>query len=150
LENLLLADFRVFCKNVVDYFLGGHFAPTRLRYFGAFNFLHFSLGVVMFIKNAGSFELEALEERHVGLAVFDALGIALVAVGIIIIITAVILASTRSAGKGKVKAAGVIMIGPIPIIFGTDKKSVKSVLALSLALAITVLVAMILFYLWLR
>ena len=31
------------------------------------------------------------------------------------------------AKKGKVQGAGVIMIGPIPIIFGTDKKSVKTV-----------------------
>jgi uncharacterized protein (TIGR00304 family) len=83
----------------------------------------------------------------VDLAVFYAFGTALVAVGIIIIVTAVILSSTRSAGKGKVKAAGVIMIGPIPIIFGTDKKSVKSVLALALALTITVVVAMVIFYL---
>ena len=52
------------------------------------------------------------------LAVFYALGITLVAVGIIIIIVTIILGSTRSAGKGKVKGAGVIMIGPIPIIFG--------------------------------
>ena len=84
------------------------------------------------------------------LAVFYALGIALVAVGIIIIAVAIILASMRGAGKGKVKAAGVIMIGPIPIIFGTDKKSVKSVLALALALTITVMVAMIIFYFLLR
>jgi uncharacterized membrane protein len=40
------------------------------------------------------------------------------------------------------------MIGPIPIIFGTDKKSVKTVLALALALVIAVIVAMLLHY-WL-
>jgi uncharacterized protein (TIGR00304 family) len=84
----------------------------------------------------------------VDLAVFYALGVALVAVGIIIIVVSIILASMRGAGKGKVKAAGVIMIGPIPIIFGTDKKSVKSVLALALALTITVVVAMVVYY-WL-
>jgi uncharacterized protein (TIGR00304 family) len=54
----------------------------------------------------------------------------------------------RGVGKGKVKGAGVIMIGPIPIIFGTDKKSVKSVLALSLALTIALIVALIVYY-WL-
>jgi uncharacterized protein (TIGR00304 family) len=42
----------------------------------------------------------------------------------------------------KAKAAGVIMIGPIPIIFGTDKKSVKTVILLALALTI----ALIIFY----
>ena len=35
------------------------------------------------------------------------------------------------------------MIGPIPIIFGTDKKSVKTVLALALALTIVVLIVMV-------
>jgi uncharacterized protein (TIGR00304 family) len=54
----------------------------------------------------------------------------------------------RGVGKGKVKGAGVIMIGPVPIIFGTDKKSVKSVLALSLALTIALIVALIVYY-WL-
>ena len=84
------------------------------------------------------------------LAVFYALGIALVAVGIIISVIAIILASMRGVEKGKVKAAGVIMIGPIPIIFGTDKKSVKSVLALALALTITFVIAMIIYYWLLR
>ena len=82
------------------------------------------------------------------LAVFYALGIVLVAVGIIIITAAIILVSIRGAGKGKVKAAGVIMIGPVPIIFGTDKKSVKSVLALALALTIALVVATVIYY-WL-
>ena len=52
--------------------------------------------------------------------------------------------------EGKVKGAGVIMIGPIPIIFGTDKKSVKAVLALALALTITLVIAMVIYYWLLR
>jgi uncharacterized protein (TIGR00304 family) len=86
----------------------------------------------------------------VDLAVFYAAGIALVVMGIIIIVIAIILASMRGSGQGKMKAAGVIMIGPIPIIFGTDKKSVKSVLALALALTITLVIAMIIYYWLLR
>jgi uncharacterized protein (TIGR00304 family) len=86
----------------------------------------------------------------VDLAVFYALGIALVAVGIIIIVIAIILVSMGGAGKGNVKGAGVIMIGPIPIIFGTDKKSVKSVLALALALTIALVIAMVIYYWMLR
>ena len=81
-------------------------------------------------------------------AVFYALGVALIAVGIIIIVVAIILASMRETGKGRVKNAGIIMIGPVPIIFGTDKKSVKTVLALALALTLAVIIAMIIFY-WL-
>jgi len=74
----------------------------------------------------------------------------LVALGIIIVIIAIIIASTGAAGKGKVKGAGVIMIGPIPIIFGTDKKLVKSVLTLALALTITLVIATVIYYWLLR
>ena len=83
-------------------------------------------------------------------AVFYALGVALIAVGIIIIVVAIILASMRGAGKGRVKSAGIIVIGPVPIIFGTDKKSVKTVLVLALALTIAVIIAMVIFYWLLR
>jgi uncharacterized protein (TIGR00304 family) len=107
----------------------------------------------MFIKNAVS-SLVWRARGKMDASVFYALGIALVAVGIIIIVTAIILASMRDAGKekvkGKVKGAGVIMIGPIPIIFGTDKKSVKAVLALALALTITLVIAMAIYYWLLR
>jgi uncharacterized protein (TIGR00304 family) len=76
----------------------------------------------------------------------------LVVVGVAIIVIAIILASTRGGikGKGKVRGAGVIMIGPIPIVFGTDKKSVKAVLALALGLTIVMLILMLLYYWWLR
>ena len=79
-----------------------------------------------------------------------AVGLALVVAGIVIIALALILASIRGAGKGKadVKSAGVIMIGPIPIIFGTDKKSIKVVLVLALALTIALIIASIVYY-WL-
>jgi uncharacterized protein (TIGR00304 family) len=74
------------------------------------------------------------------IAVFYTIGFALVVVGIIVIVAAIILASTGSGKKNKVKGAGVIMIGPIPIIFGTDKKSVKTVLGLALMLTLVVLI----------
>lgn len=83
------------------------------------------------------------------LAVLYVVGVALIFAGIIVVI-AVIAASARSERKGKVKAAGVIMIGPIPIVFGTDKKSVKTVLALALALTVAAIVAMVVFYWLLR
>jgi uncharacterized protein (TIGR00304 family) len=49
-----------------------------------------------------------------------------------------------------VRGAGVIMVGPVPIIFGTDKKSVKTVLALALVLAIVFLIIIVLEYWLLR
>ena len=82
--------------------------------------------------------------------VFYEIGIALVVVGVIVIVAAIILVSIGGAKKGKVRVAGVIMIGPIPIIFGTDKKSVKSVLALALSLTIVVLIITIVYYWLLR
>jgi uncharacterized protein (TIGR00304 family) len=100
-----------------------------------------------FIKNAGSSLFEA---KRVDLTVFYALGIALIVVGIIVIVAAIILASVGGAKQGKVRGAGVIMIGPIPIIFGTDKKSVKTVLALALALTIVALIIIIINYWLLR
>jgi uncharacterized protein (TIGR00304 family) len=72
-----------------------------------------------------------------------AAGIALVFVGIVIIIVAVLLLSIRSAGKGKVRGGGAVIIGPIPIIFGTDRKSLKTVVLLSLALTILLIVVMV-------
>jgi uncharacterized protein (TIGR00304 family) len=74
----------------------------------------------------------------------------LIIVGVVVIVAAIILASMSSAKKGKVQGAGVIMIGPIPIIFGTDKKSVKTVLALALALTIVVLIIIVVNYWLLR
>jgi uncharacterized protein (TIGR00304 family) len=79
---------------------------------------------------------------------FYSLGVALVVVGIIIIVAVIVLTSIGGAKKGKVQGAGVIMIGPIPIIFGTDKKSVKTVVALALALTIVVLIITVVYY-WL-
>jgi len=73
-------------------------------------------------------------------------GLTLVLVGFAIAFVAVVLLALRGArgGKGKVKGGGVVIIGPIPIIFGTDKQSVKIILVLSiilvaLLLALTVL-----------
>jgi uncharacterized protein (TIGR00304 family) len=81
-------------------------------------------------------------------------GIALIFVGILIIIIAIILLGTRSTAKGenksKVSAGGVVMIGPIPIIFGTDKKALKTVVWLAFALTILLIIAMIVYYLILR
>ena len=83
-------------------------------------------------------------------AIFYAFGFTLIAIGIIIIAVAIILVSMRGHGKGKVKAVGVIMIGPVPIIFGTDLKSIKTVLILASALTIAAIVALVLYYWLLR
>lgn len=68
-----------------------------------------------------------------------ALATILIVVGIIVVILAVLLSAGKSE-NAKVKSAGVIMIGPIPIIFGSDKKSIKTVIALALALTIALII----------
>lgn len=44
---------------------------------------------------------------------------------------------------GKVRGGGLIMIGPIPIIFGTDREVVKTLLILSIILIAVALVFML-------
>jgi uncharacterized protein (TIGR00304 family) len=83
-------------------------------------------------------------------ATLYALGITLIFVGVLIIVIAVVLLSVSGAKKGKVKGGGAIIIGPIPIVFGTDKKSLKTVLLLSLALTVMLVVVMVVYYLLLR
>jgi len=79
-----------------------------------------------------------------------ALGMALIFVGVLIIVLAVLLLSVLSTKKGKIKGGGAIIVGPIPIIFGTDKKSLKTVLLLSLALTVLLVIAMVVYYLLLK
>jgi len=81
------------------------------------------------------------------LTAFYTVGIVLVIVGIIIIVVAILLASVFNSKKVKVRGAGVVMIGPIPIIFGTDKKSVREAVALTLALMIVGLIIYLVFWL---
>ena len=83
-------------------------------------------------------------------AFFYSLGFVLIASGIIVIVTAIILVSKSNTKKGRIRGAGIIMVGPIPIIFGTDKKSVKTVLTLALTLTIIALIIIVLNYWLLR
>ncbi len=93
---------------------------------------------------------DAGRKKVIDSAALYALGIALIFVGVLIIVVAVILLSVSGAKKGKVKGGGAIIIGPVPIIFGTDKQSLKTVLLLSLALTVMLVVAMVVYHLLLR
>lgn len=75
------------------------------------------------------------------------LGTLLIVFGILIILIVAVRRSIQKPGKASVKAGGVIIVGPIPIVFGTDKKMVKTILALSIALTALVLVTLIVSYL---
>ena len=86
----------------------------------------------------------------VNLPLLDIIGVGLIFAGVLTIIVAVILLAVLSLKRGKIRGGGVIMIGPVPIIFGTDRDSLKTVLLLSLGLTVLLVIAMILYYLLLR
>lgn len=76
------------------------------------------------------------------------LGVILVFAGILITLIAVILLFISSIReKGKVNGGGAIIIGPFPIIFGTDKESVRTVLLLSITLGILLVIVIVISYL---
>lgn len=67
----------------------------------------------------------------------------LVSLGFILLIAGVFLIIAGMLGQAKasdasVKGGGIIMIGPLPIIFGTDVQSVKIVIALAILLILLV------------
>ena len=70
------------------------------------------------------------------------LGVILVFVGFLIALVAVILMFfTTTRKKGKIKGGGAVIIGPFPIVFGTDKESIKILLLLSITLIVLILIA---------
>ena len=73
------------------------------------------------------------------------LGLTLIVLGFIISFLAVLLMFIRAGPfKGKTRGGGLIMIGPIPIIFGTDKESVKILILLAAALMILAIIVIFL------
>jgi uncharacterized protein (TIGR00304 family) len=83
-------------------------------------------------------------------AVLYALGIALIFAGVLVIAVAFVLFFILGVEKCRVKGGGVVMIGPFPIVFGTDEKLIKTVLLLSLVLAVMLVMAIVTYYLLLR
>lgn len=82
------------------------------------------------------------------LADFNALawiGFLLIIIGFITILLATFLLifhSTKT--KGEAKGAGIILIGPFPIIFGTDKQSVKVLLVLTIIIIVLMIAFLLL------
>ncbi len=75
-------------------------------------------------------------------------GVALILIGFAVVFLAVmwLVLSGSKGGKSRVRGGGAVIIGPIPIIFGTDKDSVKIILILSIALVALLLVFMLFSY----
>ena len=75
------------------------------------------------------------------------MGVLLILVGFTLAFVVLILLILKFLkGEGKVKGGGTIIIGPLPIVFGTDKESIKVLLMLSIVLVILVLIVMIFSY----
>jgi uncharacterized protein (TIGR00304 family) len=75
------------------------------------------------------------------------LGAILVFAGFLIVFVAVLLMFfTATRGKGKFEGGGAVIIGPFPIVFGTDRESLKILLLLSMTLVILVLVVTVVFH----
>ena len=72
-------------------------------------------------------------------------GVALILIGFAAVFIAVIwlALSGSKGGKSSVRGGGAVIIGPIPIIFGTDKESVKMILILSIVLVSLLLIFML-------
>jgi uncharacterized protein (TIGR00304 family) len=77
----------------------------------------------------------------------QSVGLALTFAGTLIVVVATLLFFLSKGREGKVRGGGAIIIGPVPIVFGTDKKSIKAILLLSIILtALLVTVTIILHF----
>jgi len=78
------------------------------------------------------------------------IGFGLTLVGLLVAFVAIILMITSGRkGERQVRGGGVLFIGPIPIIFGTDNQSVKVIMLLVIASIGMIAILMILPY-WLK
>ena len=81
---------------------------------------------------------------------FMYIGLALIFAGIAVIIATFILFMLRGIGKAeKVRGGGVIFVGPFPIIFGTDKESLKILVLLAIVL-VAIMIGLIIGFQMLR
>ena len=77
-------------------------------------------------------------------------GFGLTVIGLLVAFAAIILTViSGKKGEGQVRGGGILFIGPVPIIFGTDHQSVKVLIVLAIASIAIIALLMILPY-WLR
>jgi uncharacterized protein (TIGR00304 family) len=74
-------------------------------------------------------------------------GLTLIFIGtLVVIIAALLLSLSKVKGKGETRGGGAIIIGPVPIIFGTDEKSIETILILSLVLTMLILIVTVILH----
>lgn len=74
------------------------------------------------------------------------LGIVIIFIGVIVVLAAFVLLFFSSIKSGRARGGGALIIGPLPIVFGSDKESVRTVLWLSIALIVLLFIVFILLY----
>ena len=68
----------------------------------------------------------------------------LIGLGFLLAFVAAILLAVKSRGSsGQTKSAGILLIGPIPIIFGSDRNSVRTLMIIAIVLVALVLAFMV-------
>lgn len=77
------------------------------------------------------------------------LGFGLTVAGLLVAFAAIIMIMTGKKGDRQVRGGGILFIGPIPVIFGTDNQSVKILVLLVIASIGMIAILMVLPY-WLR
>ena len=78
------------------------------------------------------------------------IGFGLTVAGLLVAFAAIILMiASGKRGERQVRGGGILLIGPIPIIFGTDNQSVKMLVLLVIASVCMIALLMVLPY-WLR
>ena len=75
---------------------------------------------------------------------FISVGIILLFTGILLIAVGMISQAVKSK-EAEVRGGGVILIGPFPVVFGSDVEAAKTVIILTILL---ILIAFFLFYRW--
>ncbi|MGC9118876.1 MAG: TIGR00304 family membrane protein [Thermoproteus sp.] len=78
-----------------------------------------------------------------------ALGMGLFLLGVFLMFLAFFLEATRRGegdGGERAEAGGVVIIGPVPIVFGSSQRIAKAVLILAIALTVLVLALYLLLY----
>jgi len=74
------------------------------------------------------------------------LGFALIFIGILLAIIDIIRSSSKreEEKRTETKAGGIIFIGPIPIVFGSDKEITKWMLIIALIISILLIIVLVL------
>ncbi|MEM0199290.1 MAG: DUF131 domain-containing protein [Desulfurococcaceae archaeon] len=64
---------------------------------------------------------------------------AVVTVGVILLMLSVLREFAKAEAEGKAEAGGVVIVGPVPIVFGTTTRITKVLVVLAIALMIVTL-----------